>query len=70
MEYVTVYSGSEINALAVRNILDNNQIEYIIREDVNAGVVAGFGTLDRAVHVLVLENVAEKAKTLVLTLNV
>ena len=69
MEYKKVYSGSEVNTLAVKNLLQQHGIEFIIQDDVASGVIAGFGTLDRAVHVLVLEDKEIQALTLISNLN-
>ncbi len=70
MEYKKIYSGSEINSLAVKNILEQHGIEYIIQDDVASGVIAGFGTLDRAVHVLVLEDKEAQALALLSGLDI
>lgn len=70
MEYKKVYSGSEINALAVKDILEQYSIDYVIQDDVASGVIAGFGTLDRAVHVFVLEDKEQKALQLISNLQV
>lgn len=69
MEYKKVYSGSEINSLAVKDILEQNAIVYIIKDNVASGVIAGFGTLDKAVHVFVLDNNEKKAIELISDLN-
>lgn len=70
MEYKKVYSGSEINSLAVKNVLEQHGIEFIIQDDVASGVIAGFGTLDRAVHVLVLEDKENESLALISDLKV
>lgn len=53
MNHQKLFAGSEIMVLAVRNILDENNISYIIRDDIEAGISAGFGTADKAVNVFV-----------------
>ncbi|AJH14643.1 hypothetical protein MPR_1461 [Myroides profundi] len=50
--------------LAVRNILDENNISYIIRDDIQSAIGIGAGTLDRAVHILVNEEDLTRAQTL------
>ena len=50
-----IFIGSEILAMGVKNILENNQIEYIERNDVQSAVRAGFGSAHQAVHIFVYE---------------
>ncbi|UYW01849.1 DUF2007 domain-containing protein [Flavobacterium agricola] len=69
MDHVQVYSGSEVSALAVKNALENNKIEFIERDDINSGIVSGFGTLGKATNIFVLANDAEKAKEIISSLN-
>ncbi len=51
--YISVFSGSEVEVIKIRLLLDQNEIKYIERNDVQSGVTAGFGTIDKAVHILV-----------------
>lgn len=51
-----IFSGSQILAIAVKEILDANKINYIERDDINSGIMAGFGTIDKAVHIFVEES--------------
>ena len=51
--HVIVFSGSEIEVIKVRLLLEQNNISYIERNDIQSGVTAGFGTIDQAVHILV-----------------
>jgi hypothetical protein len=69
MDHVHVYSGSEISALAVKNALENHNISFVERDDINSGVVSGFGTLGKATNIFVLENDVEKAKEIISNLN-
>jgi len=69
MEHVKVYSGSEISALAVKNALENHNIDYIERDDINSAIVVGMGTLDKATNIFVLANQVEKAKELISSLH-
>lgn len=52
-DYIKVFSGSEVEVIKVRIVFDQNNIKYIERNDIQSGVVAGFGTIDKAVHVFV-----------------
>ncbi|HUH50513.1 MAG TPA: DUF2007 domain-containing protein [Flavobacterium sp.] len=51
--HLIVFSGSEIEVIKVRLLLEQNNIAYIERNDIQSGVTAGFGTIDQAVHILV-----------------
>ncbi|MBB1138033.1 putative signal transducing protein [Myroides sp. WP-1] len=64
MNHKKLFAGSEVMVLAVRNLLEENKIAYIIRDDIEAGRSAGYGTLGKAVHVLVEENDLAKAEAL------
>lgn len=59
-----IFSGSEITALAVKNILEENNVEYIERNDIQSAIRSGFGSADQAVHIFVLENDLEKSRIL------
>lgn len=63
--YIKVFSGSEVEVIKVRLILEQNNIKYIERNDIQSGVTAGFGTIDKAVHILVDEEEHNKALNLI-----
>lgn len=69
MDHVHVYSGSEMSALAVKNALENNKISFVERDDINSGIVTGFGTLGKATNIFVLESDVQKAKEIISSLN-
>jgi len=60
--HVELFVGSEITTLAVKDVLEQNHIEFIERNDVNSAIAAGFGTADKATHIFVEQDVYEKAK--------
>ncbi|MEK6492575.1 DUF2007 domain-containing protein [Myroides odoratimimus] len=66
MSHKKLFAGSEIIVLAVRNLLDENNVSYIIRDDIQSAIGIGAGTLDRAVHILVDEKDLDKAKKILL----
>lgn len=66
MSHKKLFAGSEIMVLAVKSILEVNNIPYIIRDDIDSAITAGFGSADKAVHVFVEEAELEKAKQLLL----
>ena len=63
--HVKVFSGSEVEVIRVRLILDLNGIEFIERNDIQSGVTAGFGTIDKAVHIFVDSSNFQRAMKLI-----
>ncbi len=63
--HVKVFSGSEVEVIRVRLILDLNGIEFIERNDIQSGVTAGFGTIDKAVHIFVDSSDFQRAMKLI-----
>ena len=68
-KHVKIFSGSAIMAMAVKNALENNNISYIERNDINSAITAGFGSADKAVHIFVLEDDEEQAKYALVEVN-
>ncbi len=66
MNHIILYSGSEIMVLAVKNILEQNNIPYIIRNDIDSSIAAGFASDSNAVNVLVEEKDAQRAQQLLI----
>ena len=42
-EFVTVFSGSEIEVLMLKGLLEDHNIEGIVQNDYQSGIIAGFG---------------------------
>lgn len=61
-KHVEIFAGSAIMAMAVKNTLEENGIDFIERDDVASAVSVGFGSADLAVHIFVLEEDEEKAR--------
>lgn len=64
MSHIKLFAGSEVMALAVKNILEDNQIPYIVRDDIESAIGIGMGTLGKAVNIFVEEQDLPKAKNL------
>lgn len=62
MEHIEIFAGSAIMAMAVKNTLEENNIGYVERNDIESAITAGFGSADKAVHIFVLEEDEEKAR--------
>ena len=60
--HVEIFAGSAIMAMAVKHTLDENNILYVERNDIDSAITAGFGSADKAVHIFVLEDDEEKAR--------
>ncbi|MEZ4786723.1 MAG: DUF2007 domain-containing protein [Flavobacterium haoranii] len=65
MEEIKVFSGSEIEALAVRQKLEERGVVPIIRNGFESARLAGFGNTDAAVELYVTTEDFEKIKDLV-----
>lgn len=60
-----LFTGSEINTNVLKEILEDNGIGCIIRNDMNSAKAAGFGIgFGSAAHVLVMEKNYDQAKVL------
>lgn len=68
-KHVKIFSGSAIMAMAVKNALENNNITFIERNDINSAITAGFGSADKAVHIFVFEEDEEQAKYALVDVN-
>ena len=60
-KHVEIFAGSAIMAMAVKHTLDENNISYVERNDIDSAITAGFGSADKAVHIFVFEEDEEKA---------
>ncbi len=61
-KHVELFAGSAIMAMAVKHTLDENNISYVERNDIDSAITAGFGSADKAVHIFVFEEDEEKAR--------
>ncbi|AWM14366.1 DUF2007 domain-containing protein [Flavobacterium sp. NRK F10] len=62
MEEIKIFSGSEIEALAVKQQLEERGIEPIVKNGYESARLAGFGNTDAAVELYVTEEEYEKIK--------
>ena len=65
-EFVTVFSGSEIEGLMLKGLLEGLDIEGIIQNDYQSGIIAGFGggTIS-TVRLKIHESDLEKAQSII-----
>ena len=65
-DLIRLYTGSEIDVSVLKEVLDDNQIPSIIKNEMDSGKAAGFGGgyAGSEAHILVSENDYENAKVL------
>jgi hypothetical protein len=65
-EFVDIYSGSEVRVILLKGLLENNEIDFVIQNDYQSGITAGFGggTIN-TVRLKVHESDLEKARPIV-----
>lgn len=63
LSYTHLFTGSETEALAIKNILEENHLNYVEKNHVQSGLRSGFG--GQSVEIHVLENQLTKAKELI-----
>lgn len=65
MELIKLFSGSEIESMAIINVLKERKIEFIIKDQVESARLGGFGNFGSAVEIFINKEDFEKAKDLV-----
>jgi hypothetical protein len=63
--HILVFSESAILVKGLEIRLEDNHIGYIIKDPVNSGVLAGFGSLDKSVEVYILETDLKRATPII-----
>ena len=61
--HIKVFSGSQIFANRLSQLLDEIEVPYLVKDNKEAGRVAGFGTLGNSVDVYIYESDLEKAQS-------
>lgn len=56
MSLVKIFSGSEILAFALRDLIEETGIEPVVKNNIQSGRSAGFGTYDQAVEIFIEES--------------
>ncbi|RKF04532.1 putative signal transducing protein [Tenacibaculum lutimaris] len=60
--HIKVFSGSQIFANRLSQLLDEIEVPYLIKDNKESGRLAGFGTLGNSVDVFIYESDLEKAQ--------
>ena len=65
-QFITIYSGSEVEVLMLKGLLEGLDIEGMIQNDYQSGIIAGFGggTIS-TVRLKIHETDLEKAQTII-----
>lgn len=65
-QFITVFSGSEVEVLMLKGLLEGLNIDAIIQNDYQSGIIAGFGggTIS-TVRLKIHESEMEKAQTII-----
>lgn len=61
--HIKVFSGSQILVNRLSQLLDEIEVPYLVKDNKEAGRVAGFGTLGNSVDVYIYESDLEKAQS-------
>lgn len=66
LQFVTVFSGSEVEVLMLKGLLEDHNIEGIVQNDYQSGIIAGFGggTIS-TVRLKIHETDLEKAQSVI-----
>ena len=64
-EHIKVFSESSIVVKGLEIRLEDNDIWSIIKDQINSGIMGGFGTLDRTVDLFILNIDLEKATPII-----
>ena len=67
LQFVTVFSGSEVEVLMLKGLLEDHNIEGIVQNDYQSSIIAGFsgGTIS-TVRLKIHETDLEKAQTIII----
>lgn len=65
MGLMKVFSGSEILAQALQVKLEDAKVSTILKNNIQSGRIAGFGTADQAVEVFIQETDFAKANPVI-----
>jgi len=64
-EHIKIFSGSSVLVRGLQNLLDDEKIDYIIKDLFESARLAGFGEQINSVELHVLNSDLEKAKPIV-----
>ena len=56
MGLIKIFSGSEILALSLKEKIEATGVDVVLKDNIQSGRLAGFGTTDQAVELFIQEN--------------
>ena len=56
MGLIKIFSGSEILALSLKEKIEATGVDVVLKDNIQSGRLAGFGTSDQAVELFIQEN--------------
>ncbi|CAM1361590.1 conserved hypothetical protein [Tenacibaculum litoreum] len=62
-KHIKVFSGSQIFVNRLSQLLNEIEVPYLVKDNKEAGRVAGFGTLGNSIDVFIYESDLEKAQS-------
>ncbi|REH54700.1 putative signal transducing protein [Tenacibaculum gallaicum] len=62
-KHIKIFSGSQIFVNRLSQLLNEIEVPYLVKDNKEAGRVAGFGTLGNSVDVFIYESDLEKAQS-------
>jgi hypothetical protein len=65
MGLIKIFSGSEILAFGLKEKLEEKEIEVVMKDNIQSGRLAGFGTSDLAVELFIQETDFAKANPVI-----
>ena len=64
-EHIKVFTGTSIFVNRLSHLLQEANISTIIKDNVNSGTLAGFGTLDNSIELFVQDTDLNKANEII-----
>ncbi|HLT65577.1 MAG TPA: DUF2007 domain-containing protein [Flavobacterium sp.] len=64
-KYIKIFTGTSVMAMAVQNALSQNEIDFIVKDEGNTVIIAGFPP----VHIYVKEEDEDRAKYVLVDIN-
>lgn len=65
MGLIKIFSGSEILALGLREKIEAAGVDVVVKDNIQSGRVAGFGTTDLAVELFIQERDYSKVHSII-----
>lgn len=64
-EHIKVFTGTAIFVNRLKHLLEESNIQSVVKDHISAGVIAGFGTLDKSIELFVLNSDLQEANSII-----